>query len=171
MPSEDPKATPFGDASQFHEAFSALYPRLVSYARRYGSNFPEDVAQEAFIILMQRQNPVDYPAAFLYGTARTLALTERRPLKNRNLSLGVVSEPGEDAAADDLLLYREIRERMQSLAPNFREILWLFAVDGLSIQEISELLAIPQATIKTRIFRAKAKLREQLSLVSATACS
>jgi len=163
MQSVAPPETPFGNLSQFHEAFGAVYPRLVSYARRYGATFPEDIAQEAFVILMQREEPVEHPTAFLYGTVRTLALTERRPMKNQNLSLDVVMEPGRAAEADDLLLSREVREQMRLLNPTFREALWLFVVEGLSIREIAEILEIPEATVKTRIHRAKAQLREQLN--------
>ena len=155
--------TPFGEAAQFHEAFASLYPRLVSYGRRYGANFPEDIAQEAFVILMQREEPVEHPTAFLYGTVRTLSLTERRPMKNKNLSLESVLEPGKASDAEDHLLHREVRERMKTLSPTFREALWLFVVEGLSIREIAEILEIPEATVKTRIHRAKAQLREQLN--------
>jgi RNA polymerase sigma-70 factor (ECF subfamily) len=52
---------------------------------------------------------------------------------------------------------------MKSLAPMFREVLWLFAVEGLSIKEIAVIIGIPEATVKTRIFRAKAQLRGQLN--------
>lgn len=154
---------PFGDTATFHAAFAELYPRLVSYARRYGATFPEDIAQEAFVILMQREVPVEHPTAFLYGTVRTLAITERRPMKNQNLSLEVVLEPGKGPEADDQLLNREVRERMRTLSPTFREALWLFVVEGLSIREIADVLAIPEATVKTRIHRAKAQLRDQLN--------
>nr|WP_320133314.1 RNA polymerase sigma factor [uncultured Holophaga sp.] len=156
-------ATPFGAVEDFHQAFADLYPRLVAYARRYGATFPEDIAQEAFVILIQREEPVEHPAAFLYGTVRTLALTERRPMKNQNLSLESVVEPGRGPEADDLLLNREVRERMKLLSPTFREALWLFVVEGLSIREIGGILEIPEATVKTRIHRAKAQLREQLN--------
>lgn len=155
--------SPFGPDPQFHEAFAALYPRLVSYAVRYGARYPEDIAQEAFVILMQREVAVDHPTAFLYGTVRTLALTERRPMKNKNLSLEAVMEPGRAAEADEALLSAEVRERMRTLSPTFREALWLFVVEGLSIKEIADILAIPQATVKTRIFRAKAQLRDLLN--------
>lgn len=155
--------TPFGDDSSFHTAFATIYPRLVSYARRYGATYPEDIAQEAFVILMQRQVPVEHPTAFLYGTVRTLAITERRPMKNQNISLESVLEPGRGAEAEDQMLNREVRERMRTLSPTFREALWLFVVEGLSIREISEVLAIPEATVKTRIHRAKAQLRDQLN--------
>ncbi|MBP1628013.1 MAG: polymerase sigma factor SigW [Holophagaceae bacterium] len=163
MQAPDNTTTPFGDVADFHQAFADLYPRLVAYARRYGATYPEDIAQEAFVILMQREEPVDHPAAFLYGTVRTLSLTERRPMKNQNLSLEAVMEPGRPPEAEELLLSREVRERMRTLSPTFREALWLFVVEGLSIREIGEILEIPDATVKTRIHRAKAQLREQLN--------
>jgi len=72
-------------------------------------------------------------------------------------------DPGGEPDADDLLLNREVRERMRALSPHFREALWLFVVDGLSIKEIAKIIGIPEATVKTRIFRAKAQLREQLN--------
>lgn len=168
MPSTLQTETPFGDLSQFHEAFAATYPRLVSYARRYGATYPEDIAQEAFVILMQREEPVEHPTAFLYGTVRTLALTERRPMKNQNISLDAVMEPGRGPEADDLLLNQEVRAHMRTLNPTFREALWLFVVEGLSIKEIAEILEIPEATVKTRIHRAKAQLRDQLNPTGGT---
>ncbi len=155
--------TPFGTQEAFQTAFAELYPRLVSYARRYGASFPEDIAQEAFVILMQREVRVEHPTAFLYGTVRTLSLTERRPMKNQNLSLEAVAEPGHAARAEEMVLSQEVRERMRLLAPTFREALWLFVVEGLSIREISDILGIPEATVKTRIHRAKAQLRDQLN--------
>ena len=160
---QSPQETPFGNEDAFQSAFASLYPRLVSYSRRYGANFPEDIAQEAFVILMQRKDPIEHPTAFLYGTVRTLSLTERRPMKNQNLSLEVVAEPGQAGGADDQVLNQEVRERMRLLSPTFREALWLFVVEGLSIREIGEILDIPEATVKTRIFRAKAQLKEQLN--------
>lgn len=160
---QSPPETPFGTQEAFHTAFAELYPRLVSYSRRYGAIFPEDIAQEAFVILMQREERVEHPTAFLYGTVRTLSLTERRPMKNQNLSLEVVAEPGLAGGADDLVLNHEVRERMRLLSPTFREALWLFVVEGLSIREIANILGIPEATVKTRIHRAKAQLKDQLN--------
>jgi len=152
------------DSQEFYELFASLYPRLVAYARRYGAIYPEDIAQEAFVILMQRDAPIEHPTAFLYGTIRTLSMTERRPMKNQNLSLdAILLDPGREPDAEDVLLSREVRERMRALSPTFREALWLFVVEGLSIKEIAKVLDIPEATVKTRIFRAKAQLREQLN--------
>jgi len=161
---DNPSARFDFESVEFHNAFAALYPRLVNYARRYGATFPEDITQEAFVILMQRETRVEHPVAFLYGTVRTLSLTEKRPMKNQNLSLdAILLDPSLASDAEEHLLNREVRERMRSLSPSFREALWLFVVEGLSIKEISEIIDIPEATVKTRIFRAKAQLRQQLN--------
>jgi RNA polymerase sigma-70 factor (ECF subfamily) len=152
------------ESDDFYDAFASLYPVLTNFARRYGATYPEDIVQEAFVILMQRDTPVDHPVAFLYGTVRTLSLTEKRPMKNQNLSLdAILLDPGTAPNAEEMMLHREVRERMRTLAPIFREALWLFVVEGLSIKEISGIIDIPEATVKTRIFRAKAQLRDLLN--------
>ena len=46
---QSPMETPFGTQEAFHAAFAELYPRLVSYSRRYGATFPEDIAQEVLL--------------------------------------------------------------------------------------------------------------------------
>ena len=155
--------SPFGTNEAFYATFSEYYPKLVSYARRVGAVYPEDITQEAFVIIMQREDKIEHPVAFLYGTVRTLALTERRPLKNQNISLEFVVDQGKEGDAYDALLSREIRREIQKLPSTFRESIWLFVVDGLSIREISHILEIPEATVKTRIHRAKAQLRDQLN--------
>lgn len=53
-----------------------------------------------------------------------------------------------------------IREYLNSLPEQYSVILNLFYINELSLNEISELLKLPEGTIKNRIFRAKAKLKE-----------
>ena len=79
---------------------------------------------------------------------------------DRDAALSILDEA---ARLKEALLGREVRERMRTLSPTFREALWLFVVEGLSIREIAHILDIPEATVKTRIHRAKAQLRDQLN--------
>jgi len=46
-------------------------------------------------------------------------------------------DPGGAPDAEEQLLYQEIRTQMRTLNPTFREALWLFVVEGLSIKEIA----------------------------------
>lgn len=53
-----------------------------------------------------------------------------------------------------------IREYLNSLPDQYSVILNMFYINELSLNEISELLKLPEGTVKNRIFRAKAKLKE-----------
>jgi RNA polymerase sigma-70 factor (ECF subfamily) len=55
-----------------------------------------------------------------------------------------------------------IREAMDQLPAEFREILMLRHQEGLSYKEIADIVQIPQGTVMSRLARARAKLRECL---------
>jgi len=57
----------------------------------------------------------------------------------------------------------EIQRLIEKLPIEFKLVFNLYAVEGYSHQEIAELLNIPQATSKTRLFRARKLLKEQLT--------
>src|SRR5438046_2668872 len=56
-----------------------------------------------------------------------------------------------------------IREAMDELHAEFREILALRHQEGLSYREIAEIAQIPPGTVMSRLGRARAKLKEYLS--------
>ena len=58
--------------------------------------------------------------------------------------------------------YRELFEAVMGLDKKYRVPLMLFYYEGYSTAEISFLLNIPEKTVSTRLFRAKAKLRDYL---------
>src|SRR5438105_14980234 len=56
-----------------------------------------------------------------------------------------------------------IREAMDALPAEFREILVLRHQEGLSYKEIAEIAQIPPGTVMSRLARARAKLKEYLA--------
>lgn len=58
---------------------------------------------------------------------------------------------------DDTLL-----RAVLSLSRAHREVILLYYYQGFSVQEIAEILSIPPATVSTRLFRAREKLRPML---------
>lgn len=52
---------------------------------------------------------------------------------------------------------------MRALHPDLRAVLILTAIDGLTTKEAAAVLGIPQGTVKTRMQRAKADMKEMLS--------
>ena len=75
---------------------------------------------------------------------------------------------GSEAAAPDAALAREqlrqmIERAVADLPQGFRSVFVLREVEGLSVEETAEALDLPPATVKTRLMRARKKLREALA--------
>ncbi len=66
---------------------------------------------------------------------------------------------------DDIIVEREmVATILHSLAPLEREILFLWAVEGFSLQEISNDLGIPKGTLLSRLHRLKIKIRKKFDV-------
>lgn len=76
-------------------------------------------------------------------------------------------EPIGDASAEDLVLlgveHGPLGAALNALSPELRLALQATVLDGLTVREASRLLDVPEGTVKTRVMRAKAQLRERLT--------
>lgn len=69
--------------------------------------------------------------------------------------------PEEEAARAESR--RLMEARIDALPETFRTVFVLRAVEELTVEETAAVLGIPEATVRTRFFRARAQLRESLS--------
>jgi RNA polymerase sigma-70 factor (ECF subfamily) len=58
-----------------------------------------------------------------------------------------------------------LQDAVRSLPPTFRTVFFLRDVEGLSTQETAELLDLSVGAVKARLFRARLRLREDLSKI------
>jgi RNA polymerase sigma-70 factor (ECF subfamily) len=95
---------------------------------------------------------------------RTLArLTVRIPLSPEPPGASRRAEP---SAEERVLLgieYGGLGDALGRLSPEMRAVVEATVLDGLTSKEAGRLLGIPQNTVKTRLHRAKAKLRQDLA--------
>jgi len=70
------------------------------------------------------------------------------------------SPPDANLAREQLRLLLE--RAVASLPDGFRSVFVLREIEGLNVEETAEALDIPAATVKTRLLRARRKLREAL---------
>ena len=56
-----------------------------------------------------------------------------------------------------------IEDRIDKLPEAFRAVFMLRAVEEMSVEEVAAALQLPEATVRTRFFRARGLLREGLS--------
>jgi RNA polymerase sigma-70 factor (ECF subfamily) len=63
----------------------------------------------------------------------------------------------------DLHLY--LREQIELLPVHYRTVLTLFHLEEFSYQEIEQITGMPEGTVKSYLFRAKALLKEKLKFI------
>ena len=86
-------------------------------------------------------------------------MAERLPLSQaRNANVAQVARPDEAMAGRQV--EEIVRQAISEVEENFRECLILCDVEELSYEEIAEITGLPVGTVKSRIFRARAQLRE-----------
>lgn len=149
--------------STFEEYYSAEYPRLVRALLLLSSEptEAEELAQEAFLRVFERWDRVslmDSPAGYLYRTALNLHRKRLRRLAVRARHLWLPDRrPDEiEIAGDRLLLLRAIAQ----LPRQQREALVLVDWLGLDSETAGDVLGITSASVRGRLHRARATLRE-----------
>ena len=138
-----------------------------------------DALQDCFVAVWKesgRWRGEGEVAAWLWGIAvrrlisrlrtgdRTLArLTVWTPLSPEPTGASRRAEP---SAEERVLLgieYGGLGDALERLSPEMRAVVEATVLDGLTSKEAGRLLGIPQNTVKTRLHRAKAKLRQDLA--------
>lgn len=164
-----------GDDSAYAELLGRHRDRVFSFLLRLlgSSQDAEDTAQEAFVKAFSHLDAYDAARPFiswLFGIAHHAALDHLRARRPAALSLddpdGVPdpADPGPDAeAAAGAVLDAALIERLLgAMPPLFREPLLLRYKEGMDIPEIARALALPDGTVKVRLFRGREMLKGKL---------
>jgi RNA polymerase sigma-70 factor (ECF subfamily) len=106
-------------------------------------------------------------AAWLWGIAVRRLVSRMRGRRDSLLDpLEEWHEPGEASAEERVLLgveYGDLGSALGRLSPEMRAVVQATVLDGLTSREAARLLGIPHNTVKTRLHRAKARLRQDLA--------
>jgi RNA polymerase sigma factor (sigma-70 family) len=71
--------------------------------------------------------------------------------------------PGPEDAYDDTHLDDDVQRALDALSPDFRAAVVLCDIEGLSYEEVAATLGIKLGTVRSRIHRGRAQLREALA--------
>ena len=172
-----------GDESAFPEIVRRYKDRLVSTVIRLvgDRDKAEDVVQETFLRVHRNAHRYKTIARFstwVYTIALNIAKNEiRNTRRRRTTSLWEIGpeRDGEGAAfdipddserPDEALERRNLRDILERcierLPQKYKTILVLRDVEGLSYEEIAEILKLPQGTVKSRMNRARLRFKELL---------
>jgi RNA polymerase sigma-70 factor, ECF subfamily len=169
-----------GDEKAYRELVEMYQPRVHSLALRMVRRVEdaEDVTQETFVRMfraLDRYDPTRSFGAWLFSIAARLAIDQIRrrklqpaPLVGRDKDDEEytidVEDPGPrpDEVAARNQEERRTRALIETLPPHYRVVVLLRHQQDLSYEEIAEALHLPLGTVKARIHRARALLKDRI---------
>ena len=173
-----------GDPEKLDRALLALHHTVYGFGMKFCGNREdaEDTAQETLLRLARSLK--DFPnagalAVWLYKVVKTQCLLSRRESKfapAQMLSLDALM-PDHGAASpaapkpwaitpEEVVLHRETRDRLEkavlALPQPYRLVLILRDMEQLDTREVAEVMEISEDTVKMRLHRARAFVRNEL---------
>lgn len=156
-------------------ALEALYRRhaawlYVRLGRRCAdAQVVEEVVQDTFVTVWAKAGQWSGEgevAAYIWGIAVRTLMNRMRPRAPLLQRLARRRSEELESAEDRVLLgieHGELGPAIDRLSPELRAVVQATVLDGLTTREASRLLGIPTGTVKTRMSRARAQLREALA--------
>ena len=161
-----------GDRDAFEKLYHAYQARLFRYLYRMVNDIStaEELTNDVMVAAWKAAASFrgqSKPSTWLFGIAHYKALNELRGKRPQIVEIenaGQVVAAGEDpeAAVSRQSLQQSIQRVLQELSPEHREVVELTFYQGLSYQEIAEIMQCPVNTVKTRMFYAKQRLQGAL---------
>ncbi len=172
-----------GDLSAFTLLVEKYEGKIFRLARHITNNQEdsEDVLQETFLKAYEHLGEFQGNSKFYTWIVR-IAVNEslmklRKRKSDRSVSLDEQIDTGEDVVAREIAVWEdnpedkysqtELREildqAVKSLSPIFRSVFVLRDIEELSSEETAEILGLTVPAVKSRLLRARLKLREKLT--------
>lgn len=153
------------DARGFERLFEQQFDGVYGYlARRVGPEFARDLASETFVRAFAARRKYDAgrgePRPWLFGIAHNLLRRHYRDEERRLRALAQLESAPADVAFGD---EPRLAAALAALPVEERDALLLFAWAGLSYEQVAETLALPVGTVRSRLHRARGRLREALT--------
>ena len=168
------------------ERFAVLFDRHAPHihrylARRAGRQVADDLVAETFLTAFAKRDRYDlgYSDAlpWLYGIATNLVGQHHRDeARQYRIMQRAVAEPEVPDHADRVAAgvtaqatHALLEAALAALSAGDRDVLLLIAWEQLTYQEVSRALAIPAGTVRSRLHRARTKVRQVLAGTDAAA--
>jgi len=165
-----------GHSAAFGRLVQKYQDRLFNTVAHVAGNAEDarDIVQDAFVQAFLKLDTFQHSSAFytwLYRIAFNVAATHRR---RRRPTLSV--EQAREASGQEPMDHndgptellerqercRQVREAIDQLSEEHRDVLVLREIDGCCYETIAEILDLPIGTVRSRLHRGRLQLREQL---------
>lgn len=150
-------------------------PRLYAVCLQYSGNKEEarDVLQEGFIKIFENLSHFSHDGSFEGWMRRIIVNTALERYRNRYYlnrvdDIDDVEEPEAQPGTEDFagLEAYDLLNMVMELPPKYRMVFNLFAIEGYSHKEISNMLSISEGTSKSNLSRAREILQRKVMLLT-----
>jgi len=151
---------------EFNRVFRAQLPMISAYlARRVPFSEVEDLASDLFEVAWSKKDkiPEGFELPWLYKTARYIVSNFHRKQSGRTSILARLAEPVAAPSAESIALADiELSDALAGLSAPDREIISLWALEGLTNVEIAKAIEVSENAAAIKLTRAKQKLKNLL---------
>jgi RNA polymerase sigma-70 factor (ECF subfamily) len=161
-----------GDRLAMQVLFARHHVRVYRFVLRLVSDptLAEDLISEVFLDVWRQAGRFEARSAvstWLLAIARFKALSALRKRPDEELDEDMAGAIEDSADNPEVAIQKKdkseiLRECLKSLTPDHREIIDLVYYHEKSVEEVAEIVGIPEATVKTRMFYARKRLSELL---------
>ena len=161
-----------GDRLAMQVLFARHHVRVYRFVLRLVGNqsVAEDLISEVFLDIWRQADRFEGRSAvstWMLAIARFKALSALRKKPEEELdeeTAAAIEDPEDDpeVAMQKKDKSQVLRKCLEALSPEHREIIDLVYYHEKSVEEVAEIVGIPENTVKTRMFYARKKLAELL---------
>ena len=170
LPVSSTNQKPYDFKADALQHLDPLY-NFAMYLTRYDNAESSDLVQETYLRAFRfehRFQPGTNMRAWLFQILRNTFFTFYR-IRDRETAIAEDGVPdwdipmfhnapyGQEATATEI--HADLERAMRRLPEEFRTVLLLAEVQGLPLEEVARVMSRPVGTVKSRIFRAKERLR------------
>jgi RNA polymerase sigma-70 factor, ECF subfamily len=170
-----------GDEEALEELLRAVQPHIYRFSMKMcrHTQDAEDVLQDSMMALARSIRDFRGESSFstwLFTIARSFCIKKRRkskfaPAREESLDTLTPSEqtqvqsqtPDPHVQAESVEIWGQVEAGIRRIEPAYREVLLLRDIEGLPAKEVAQIVGVSVAAVKSRLHRARAQLRENLT--------
>lgn len=152
--------------AELSKCLPALY--RFAYTLTRNDDRASDLVQDCVERCLRKQHLFDGQnlRSWMFTVCRRVFLNQIRRDKVRGIAVDMDDAPQSklsiSAFQEDKMHYQDVVESFAELPHNDKVVLSLVAIEGLKYEEAAELLEVPVGTVRSRLSRARSRLRDLL---------
>ncbi|MCX7654187.1 MAG: RNA polymerase sigma factor [Fervidobacterium sp.] len=177
------KALSKGDEEAYRYLYKTYAPKIGALVKSYlGTDDIDDVIQEVFLRIyknIKKFRGESKLSTWIYRITVNVCNNVYKKLKSKGIIMDITESNESDEytyqfpteedvkknVADEIL-YEKLRKTLDTLNPEDRALLFMKEIDGLTYEEIGNILKKPEGTVKSRLHYIKEKIRKALEEVT-----